>query len=639
MIHLLRHWIGLLVLALFFTNKVAIAQNEGLVARYQKKYPQAQAIILNAQVTYTFALNKKKKLPYIKEDRKETYLALGAHQKLHRFAFYDQHSEIKQAKRFGNYDRNTKQQEIICGNYNSDGIFYSDAQVCQYPFVLGPKGSIQGLSYIKKYNDPRYFTTIFFNDVLPVVSQTIVFDIPDWMNIELKPFNFTGFDIQQKQVKKSNGHTQYIFTAQQLPPIEKYDYVPGNTHTYPHLLVLSKSFVLQGNTKPILGSINDLYQWYQQVAGGVQNNPGLLKPLVTKLIRGKTSQEEKVKAIFYWVQDNIRYIAFEDGMAAFKPEAAQKVYQKKYGDCKGMANLMKTMLKVAGFDARLTWIGTKRITYNYTLPSIAVANHMICTLLLNNKQYYLDATEKYIPFGKYAERIQGRPILIEDGQKYLLEKIPLANKKQNQVIHQQNFVIKGETLVGPGKHTYQGEQKKEILYYLNHTAKKNTKDLVKLLVDLDDKNCQVDSLLFSNPTIREGEFAITYQMKLDNKVASFDNEIYIDLDFYQEFKNLTAEKDRLSNLNLREKILRKTRIQLQIPAGYQVKHLPKNLSQIHPEFQVVVNFKSAGNKIIYTKELSVENGTIKKNSFHAWNAAINALKKVYNDQIILEKAQ
>lgn len=639
MAHLLRHWFGLLALALFFTNKVAIAQNEHLVAQYKKKYPQAHAVILNAEVTYTFALSKKKKLPYIKEDRKETYLALGGHQKLRRFAFYDQHSEIKQAKRFGNYNKSTKQQEIICGNYNSDGIFYSDAQVCQYPFVLGPKGSTQGLSYVKKYNDPRYFTTIFFNDALPVVAQTIVFNIPDWMNIELKPFNFSGFDIQQKQVKKANGHTQYIFMAQQLPPIEKYDYVPGNTHTYPHLLVLSKSFTLQGNTQPILGSINDLYQWYQQVAGGVQNNLDLLKPLVNKLTQDKTSQEEKVKAIFYWVQDNIRYIAFEDGIAAFKPEAAQKVYQNKYGDCKGMANLTKTMLKLAGFDARLTWIGTKHIAYDYTLPSIAVANHMICTLLLNNKKYYLDATEKYVPFGKYAERIQGRPILIEDGQKYLLEKIPLANKEQNQVIRQQSFVIKGETLVGSGKHTYQGEQKKEILYYLNHTAKKNTKDLVKLLVDLNDKNCQIDSLQFSNMSIREGEFTITYQMALNNKVAGFDSEMYIDLDFYQEFKDLETEKDRLSNLNLREKILRKTRIELQIPTGYQVKHLPKNLSQVHQEFQVVVHFKSAGNKIIYTKELSVENGTIKKASFQAWNTAIDALKKVYNDQIILEKTK
>jgi hypothetical protein len=29
---------------------------------------------------------------------------------------------------------------------------------------------------------------------------------------------------------------------------------------------------------------------------------------------------DKVKAIFYWVQNNIRYIAFEDGIAGFLPD-------------------------------------------------------------------------------------------------------------------------------------------------------------------------------------------------------------------------------------------------------------------------------------------------------------------------------
>ena len=62
--------------------------------------------------------------------------------------------------------------------------------------------------------------------------------------------------------------------------------------------------------------------------------------------------------MFYWVQDNIRYIAFENGIMGFKPDAAQNVLNKKYGDCKGKANLLKEMLKLAGYDARLTWIGT-----------------------------------------------------------------------------------------------------------------------------------------------------------------------------------------------------------------------------------------------------------------------------------------
>jgi transglutaminase-like putative cysteine protease len=117
-------------------------------------------------------------------------------------------------------------------------------------------------------------------------------------------------------------------------------------------------------------NVKDLYGWYNSVCAGIGNNSEPLKAKVAELISNKKTDPEKVESIFYWVQDNIRYIAFENGIMGFKPDAAQNVFKNKYGDCKGKANLLKTMLNIAGFDARLTWIGTSDLPYDYTLPSI-----------------------------------------------------------------------------------------------------------------------------------------------------------------------------------------------------------------------------------------------------------------------------
>src|SRR5690606_29442469 len=108
---------------------------------------------------------------------------------------------------------------------------------------------------------------------------------------------------------------------------------------------------------------------------------------VLKLTESAKTSEEKIKSIYYWVQDNIKYIAFEDGISGFRPDAAQNVLVNRYGDCKGMANLTKEMLKVAGFDARLAWIGTNRIPYTYELPSLAVDNHMICVVYAEGREF------------------------------------------------------------------------------------------------------------------------------------------------------------------------------------------------------------------------------------------------------------
>jgi len=91
------------------------------------------------------------------------------------------------------------------------------------------------------------------------------------------------------------------------------------------------------------------------------NKTATLKPNVDEQVRGKTTELEKARSIFYWVQDNIRYIAFEDGYAGFVPQTVQDVFKNKYGDCKGMANLVTEMLKLAGLVVHMTWIGTKHL--------------------------------------------------------------------------------------------------------------------------------------------------------------------------------------------------------------------------------------------------------------------------------------
>ena len=49
---------------------------------------------------------------------------------------------------------------------------------------------------------------------------------------------------------------------------------------------------------------------------------------------------------------------------------------------------------------------------------------MICTVILNGKKYFLDGTESFIALNDYAQRIQGKQVLIEDGKNYILDRIP-----------------------------------------------------------------------------------------------------------------------------------------------------------------------------------------------------------------------
>ena len=199
----------------------------------------------------------------------------------------------------------------------------------------------------------------------------------------------------------------------------------------------------------------------------MKDDPSVFTAKVKELTATAKTDEEKIKNIYYWVQDNIRYIAFEDGIAGFKPDDSQNVFQKRYGDCKGMANLTKQMLKAAGFDARLCWIGTNHIAYDYTTPSLSVDNHMICALFKNGKRYFLDGTEKYNSLGEYAERIQGKEVLIEDGTAFIIDKIPVQTAVGNTEKSNINYTLENETLKGSVTMEFLGESRASFLYNYN----------------------------------------------------------------------------------------------------------------------------------------------------------------------------
>lgn len=53
-----------------------------------------------------------------------------------------------------------------------------------------------------------------------------------------------------------------------------------------------------------------------------------LKKLVSELTANAQTDEQKTQLIYAWVQNNIKYIAFEDGLGGFVPRSSRRVSKK-----------------------------------------------------------------------------------------------------------------------------------------------------------------------------------------------------------------------------------------------------------------------------------------------------------------------
>jgi transglutaminase-like putative cysteine protease len=561
---------------------------------------------------------------------------IGHRADIQKYEFYDSESELED---FSIKFRNDKNAGFAVKDefYKSEDLFYNDYRV-KYMNVDFP---VQGYTYNydlkKNYKDVKYFTTLYFHDSYPTLKKEFTITVPNWLEIDIKEFNFAGFDIKkEKKADPKSKSTIYTYTLNNIDGIAKDDNAPGMSYSYPHLLIIAKSYTKDGKQTTLFSNTADLYKWYKSLVDGISENPSELKSKVNELTANAKTDEEKIKNIYYWVQDNIRYIAFEDGLAGFKPDASQNVFKKRYGDCKGMANLTRQMLKEAGYDARLTWIGTKHIAYNYTTPSLVVDNHMICTLFKDGKKYFLDGTEKYNSFGEYAERIQGKEVMIEDGDKFIIEKVPVLAASANKETYTSNFRIDNETLVGKVAGSMKGESRATFLYGYNTIRKDKKENALQSYISGSDKNFVVSDIVTSDLTNRDKTLTMEYNANLKNKVSSFDNEMYINLNYLEEFSRLDF-KERKTDYEFSYKKDYESLITLEIPAGYKVSRLPESFKAANEDYSMNVSYEQKGNTIIYKKHFTITNGTIKKADFVNWNQSIASLKKSYNDQITLTK--
>jgi hypothetical protein len=205
------------------------------------------------------------------------------------------------------------------------------------------------------------------------------------------------------------------------------------------------------------------------------------------------------------------------------------------------------------------------------------------------------------------------------------------------VATEQLFRIENQLLTGTGKTVFNGESKTGLLYTLKHTKKSHQQELLEAVVSHSSSHADVKKLETSPLSDRDQPLTIAYDFQLKNQVSDYDDELYVNLDQAQEYKDFTIDTKRVSDLDFNEKVWRKTKIKLQIPAGYQVFHLPVAVDKKFANFSFLARYTVAGGEIIYEKQISIDKGIITKKEFADWNTAIKAMRALYDEQIVLKK--
>lgn len=144
------------------------------------------------------------------------------------------------------------------------------------------------------------------------------------------------------------------------------------------------------------------------------------------------TETQRAEKIYAHICQNITYSFLDFRQSGYVPQKPSKTITTKLGDCKDLSTLFVTLADKAGLKANLVLVLTADNGKNsLPLPSQGF-NHCIAKVNLEGKEYFLEMTDKYLPFKALPMSLYEANALVVDFDKTINEKanlikIPFTN--------------------------------------------------------------------------------------------------------------------------------------------------------------------------------------------------------------------
>ncbi len=539
----------------------------------------------------------------------------------------------------GSKYRTVRVEDFKTNDVMDGSIFHDDSKEKVFYYPNASKGSRLVLDYTLQIKEPRFMTPFMFGSYCPIENSIYTITCPAGMELEVKYYNTTAEKLNYTK-SESKGTITHTWKLNAAPKLESEPSAPSIRHYAPHLVAYIKSYQLEGKTEKVIGGLDDLYKYYYNFVDDLNDDKSPeLKEIVDSLVTGVSTEEEKVKKIFYWVQDNIKYVAFEAGLEGFVPRHASVVCSKRYGDCKDMANIITEMLTMAKIDAHLTWIGTRDIPYSYLdVPTPLSDNHMIAAYKTATGFMFLDATASYIPFGMPTPFIQGKEALIEiDKDNYELVKVPVVEPEKNLLEENMRLSIEGDKVIGKSTSHYTGYVDMLFSELFKNVKPEYKEETMTQIYEIGNNTFTLDTMYEENLYERDKEFYIHYAFNIRNYAKFNSDKIFINLTLDKDLSTDKMKDDRVIPMEEEYKQTIRRTVTLDIPAGYEAEYIPENTSFEHDMFNYKIEYSTNGTQIIMKAETVVNFLMLEKDHFKEWNSMIKKLNTAYNEVVILKK--
>jgi hypothetical protein len=531
----------------------------------------------------------------------------------------------------------------------SSWVFHDDNKEMVYDLPDLGEGFKSEISYTRKIKRPEFFDIFHFIAGYPVLSSTVEISYPSSVRMKFFERAMENSTVLRESIEGKNGQLKMRWELKNLDGYKSEDGSTNIKNHVPHLVAQIQGYTHNGEDFKLISNVGELHAYFEEflLQKGDETNRSEMNAVVDDITTGMNDPVRKMDTIFNWVQANIKYIAFEDGINGYVPRSCSSVMKNRYGDCKDMGNLLVEMLAHAGIDeAYVAWVGTRDIPYLMSeIASPLTCNHVICVVEkpgdreLDDKYFYLDATSSEGSYLMPPMALQSKELLIHKGiGEHELYKVPAVPAKNNYIKSRISFAFTSEdSLYGSGMDFYGGYERENRSYYLANLKDDDLDDYVRELALGGANRFTLKDYSIEGVSKKKEDLIIEYEFSVDNLSIKDGEDIIINptlfkprvTKYHPEDYKYTRKKDRHRTIDYSYEI--------KIPENYEVKHLPQDVHFKHDQFHFDGIFRVNENTLIINMIYQYHLLEIPIELFPDWNEFSTSINSATIQNIILKK--
>jgi hypothetical protein len=304
---------------------------------------------------------------------------------------------------------------------------YSDVKAKEFYLPRVTKDCLVEYEYQFRLKSLLYWSDWYFRSDLPSLYSGYTLIFPKDFNSRAKVLKA----YIEPKIDFKKGKQVFLWESWNNAAVRKEVFMPSAVDSIPRLAFSPVQFNFDGRVFASR-TWNDIAAWYLEISRPSIVPTDQISSLAADLTSGLSSDQAKIKAIFDYVQEHIRYVSIAVGVGAYRPHLCSEILEYGYGDCKDMTSLMIALLKGVEIESYPALLSTRRHqSVLESIPSIKPFDHVVVAVPRDDGYIWLDPACRNCRFGELPFEDQGASALIVRPDWGELTLIPETGEDEN----------------------------------------------------------------------------------------------------------------------------------------------------------------------------------------------------------------